>query len=153
MLAGELSLHQIPVAVRMSWASLRQTTREEDMAYCLMGLFDINMPMLYGEGKKAFLRLQEELIKQNSNMSIFAWNRFELNFGHNLHVGLLASSRKDFMYMRYAVPVIGQIPEFSVGNRGLKFHLALGKCNKSELYVLPLGHKIGDIEEIGVYLR
>ncbi|KAF2866292.1 heterokaryon incompatibility protein-domain-containing protein [Massariosphaeria phaeospora] len=64
ILHGENTLDQIPVAVRMSWASKRETTRDEDMAYCLLGIFDINMPMLYGEGSKAFLRLQEEIIKQ-----------------------------------------------------------------------------------------
>ncbi|KAH7305386.1 heterokaryon incompatibility protein-domain-containing protein [Rhexocercosporidium sp. MPI-PUGE-AT-0058] len=45
------------VVDKMSWAVGRQTTREEDLAYCLMGLFDINMPLLYGERTKAFLRL------------------------------------------------------------------------------------------------
>jgi hypothetical protein len=46
------------VAQRMSWASERETTRLEDLAYCLLGLFGVNMPLLYGEGSKAFLRLQ-----------------------------------------------------------------------------------------------
>src|SRR6478735_5744653 len=40
----------ISVADRMSWASMRYTTRIEDMAYCLLGIFDVNMPLLYGEG-------------------------------------------------------------------------------------------------------
>lgn len=66
-------LDKIPVAIRMSWAASRETIREEDMAYCLMGIFDINMPMFYGEGQKAFRRLQEEIIKQSTDMSIFAW--------------------------------------------------------------------------------
>ncbi|KAK3367857.1 hypothetical protein B0H63DRAFT_535956 [Podospora didyma] len=47
------------VATRMSWAAKRHTTRIEDIAYCLLGMFDVHMPLLYGEGKKAFLRLQE----------------------------------------------------------------------------------------------
>ena len=46
------------VAQRMSWASERETSRSEDLAYCLLGLFGVNMPLLYGEGTKAFLRLQ-----------------------------------------------------------------------------------------------
>ncbi|KAL2206723.1 HET-domain-containing protein [Sarocladium strictum] len=54
------------VAQKMSWAAKRQTTRSEDMAYCLMGLFDVNMPLLYGEGgEKAFCRLQEEILKDS----------------------------------------------------------------------------------------
>jgi hypothetical protein len=59
---------------RMHWASRRQTTREEDKAYCLLGLFDINMPLLYGEGKKAFHRLQEEIIKNFNDHTIFLWD-------------------------------------------------------------------------------
>ncbi|KAI6098442.1 hypothetical protein EV401DRAFT_2147474 [Pisolithus croceorrhizus] len=43
-------------------------------AYSLMGLLDVNMPMLYGEGKKAFLCLQQEVICKSSNQTIFAWN-------------------------------------------------------------------------------
>ena len=49
------------VADRMGWASRRQTTRTEDIAYCLLGIFDVHMPLLYGEGEKAFVRLQEEM--------------------------------------------------------------------------------------------
>lgn len=58
----------------MSWASQRQTTRSEDIAYCLLGIFDVNMALLYGEGgKKAFFRLQLEIIKSSNDDSIFAW--------------------------------------------------------------------------------
>ncbi|CAJ2511477.1 Uu.00g071020.m01.CDS01 [Anthostomella pinea] len=65
-------LYEAPVAQRMSWASNRITTREEDIAYCLLGIFDVNIPMLYGEGNKAFIRLQEEIIKSSNDLSIFA---------------------------------------------------------------------------------
>jgi len=45
----------------MSWADTRQTTREEDMAYSLLGIFDVHMPLIYGEGKEnAFRRLNRE---------------------------------------------------------------------------------------------
>jgi len=63
----------ISIAERMSWAATRKTTRLEDMAYCLMGIFNVNMPLLYGEGKKSFIRLQEEIIKSSDDSSIFAW--------------------------------------------------------------------------------
>jgi len=62
------------IAQRMSWASKRRTTRLEDIAYCLMGLFDVNMPLLYGEGTKAFLRLQEEILKRSNDNTLFAWH-------------------------------------------------------------------------------
>ncbi|KAL6410637.1 HET domain-containing protein [Ilyonectria robusta] len=62
-----------PIAQRMSWASKRNTTREEDMAYCLLGIFDIHMPLLYGEGRRAFIRLQEEIMRRGVDYSIFLW--------------------------------------------------------------------------------
>ena len=61
------------VAQKMFWASRRETTRIEDTAYCLLGIFDVNMPLLYGEGPKAFQRLQEEILKVNADTSLFAW--------------------------------------------------------------------------------
>lgn len=58
----------------MSWSSQRQTTRSEDIAYCLLGIFDVHMALLYGEGgKRAFFRLQLEIIKSSNDDSIFAW--------------------------------------------------------------------------------
>ena len=61
-LSGTAAVQSASVGKRMSWASRRQTTREEDLAYSLLGLFDVNMPMLYGEGgRQAFLRLQHEI--------------------------------------------------------------------------------------------
>jgi hypothetical protein len=55
---------QFTVEERMLWTARRRTTRKEDEAYCLLGIFDIFMPLLYGEGKeKAFIRLQEEIDK------------------------------------------------------------------------------------------
>ncbi|KAF2113731.1 hypothetical protein BDV96DRAFT_461546, partial [Lophiotrema nucula] len=70
----DLSLRrQYSIAKIMSWAAHRRTTRLEDMAYCLLGLFNINMPLLYGEGEKAFIRLQEEIIKETTDLSLFAW--------------------------------------------------------------------------------
>ncbi|KAI6043174.1 heterokaryon incompatibility protein-domain-containing protein, partial [Pisolithus marmoratus] len=60
------------VAQIMSWAADRETTRVEDRAYSLLGLFGLQMPMLYGEGK-AFQRLQLEIIRSSNDHSIFAW--------------------------------------------------------------------------------
>jgi len=62
------------VADRMTWAAKRTTTRVEDVAYCLLGIFDVNMPLLYGEGQKAFTRLQEEILRTSTDQSIFAWS-------------------------------------------------------------------------------
>lgn len=63
------------VAERMSFASSRRATRIEDVAYSLLGLFDVSMPLLYGEGERAFLRLQQEIIKVSDDESILCWSR------------------------------------------------------------------------------
>lgn len=66
-------IRRVSIAKRMSWASKRVTTRKEDMAYCLIGIFGVNMPLLYGEGEKAFTRLQEEIMEESDDQSLFAW--------------------------------------------------------------------------------
>ena len=71
---GLENVHSFSIALRMSWAAARDTSRVEDIAYCLMGIFGINMPLLYGEGEKSFLRLQEEIMKVSNDETIFAWN-------------------------------------------------------------------------------
>lgn len=73
VLTGKTSLFECPIAQRMAWAAERTTTRVEDRAYSLLGIFRVSMPMLYGEGERAFQRLQEEIIKQSDDHSLFAW--------------------------------------------------------------------------------
>jgi hypothetical protein len=87
------------VAKRISWLSSRTTTRLEDQAYCAMGLLDINMPLLYGEGEKAFRRLQEGVIRQKNDYSIFAWAA-PSGPGTPLFSGPLASSPSWFSCWR-----------------------------------------------------
>ncbi|TVY50844.1 Vegetative incompatibility protein HET-E-1 [Lachnellula cervina] len=74
ILKEPLELEYASLAKKMAWAAGRQTTRVEDVAYCLLGLFDVNMPLLYGKGTKAFIRLQEENLKSSDDQSLFAWN-------------------------------------------------------------------------------
>jgi hypothetical protein len=76
----------------MSWVSKRNTTREEDIVYCLLGIFDINMPLLYGEGRRAFIRLQEEIMRRRVDYSIFLWQSTAL---HST-TGLLCDSPQYF---------------------------------------------------------
>lgn len=71
------AIRSASIATKFSWAAVRQTTRAEDMAYCLLGLLDINMPMLYGEGERAFYRLQSELIARYNDHTIFTWEAIE----------------------------------------------------------------------------
>lgn len=70
----EILLRDNSIARKMSWASRRKTTESEDMAYCLMGLFNVNMDLRYGEGgKEAFSRLQQSIVGISKDPSIFAW--------------------------------------------------------------------------------
>lgn len=83
------------IAQRMSWASKRFTTRGEDMAYCLLGLFNVNMPLLYGEGgERAFRRLQVAILSQSTDQSIFM---------HLLKQRLLARDPSSFYQCRDAM--------------------------------------------------
>lgn len=92
VIVGEMALDKVAAAVRMSWAADRNTTREEDVAYSLMGIFGINMPLLYGEGRKAFIRLQHEIIRQSNDQSIFAWTTDR----DQEERGILAHSPREF---------------------------------------------------------
>ncbi|KAI4250781.1 MAG: hypothetical protein LQ352_005250 [Teloschistes flavicans] len=78
-------------AAKMSWMSKRQTTRSEDLSYSLLGLFDVYMPLIYGEGENAFLRLQHEIVKTSNDESIFAWTDDTLS-----ESGMFALSPKAF---------------------------------------------------------
>ncbi len=85
------------IATKMGWAANRQTSMVEDKAYCLLGLFDVNMPLLYGEGFKAFERLQEEIMRQSDDESIFVHK-------HSSHLSPLAYSPADFADSRMILP-------------------------------------------------
>ncbi|KAK7999723.1 hypothetical protein PG990_012323 [Apiospora arundinis] len=91
LLANEARLDGFSIAERMSWAAGRKASVVEDRAYSLFGLFNVNLPMLYGERENAFLRLQEEIIKTDDGNSIFAW----VSVGE-LNGGLLATTPEDF---------------------------------------------------------
>jgi hypothetical protein len=55
-------LSDFNVPERMSWTETRDTTRKEDNAYSLLGIFNVHIPLIYGEGREnAFKRLREEI--------------------------------------------------------------------------------------------
>jgi hypothetical protein len=62
------------VPEKMAWVSGRRTTRIEDIAYCLIGIFDIGFMIAYGEGNRAFFRLMEEIIKRYDKWDVFLWS-------------------------------------------------------------------------------
>ncbi|KAM5540126.1 hypothetical protein V8D89_006266 [Ganoderma adspersum] len=80
-LSQKVPLYSFSVAQRLSWVARWETTRVEDRAYSLLGIFDINMPTLYGEGERAFQRLQEEILRRIPDQSIFAWGNASVYLG------------------------------------------------------------------------
>ncbi|KAI0551983.1 heterokaryon incompatibility protein-domain-containing protein [Xylaria curta] len=121
------------VAERMSWLSRRETTRTEDMAYCMLGLFDINMPLLYGEGSRAFIRLQEEIMKVSNDHSLFCWtwdrNR---NYG-----GALCPFPSYFMDSSHFIPSQWNTKPspYSMTNAGLSITLPLLFCYPGDYFI------------------
>lgn len=148
-------LATIPLAKRMSWAAGRQTTRVEDLAYCLMGIFDVNMPMIYGEGTKAFIRLQEEVLKKTTDLSLFAWQA-KANTGYR---GILAESPAEFLGSGEVVSSDDQFrfrDEISMTNKGVKINTALQYSGEGT-YVMDLHcyreGANGIPTRIGIYLK
>ncbi|KAL7754925.1 hypothetical protein ACKLNR_015265 [Fusarium oxysporum f. sp. zingiberi] len=101
------NINTIPVAQRMSWAANRETTRVEDAAYCLLGIFNVNMPLLYGEGSKAFLRLQEEIVQDYDDLSVFAWKQDPRSYGVGILRGCFATSPAEFAHWLNAYIGVG----------------------------------------------
>jgi hypothetical protein len=135
-LASHFSLSHASVAQKLSWASRRVTTRTEDIAYCLLGLVGVNMPLLYGEGNKAFLRLQQEIIRQTDDESIFAWCDPFVTPGHVS--GILASSIEHFAGSGHVRVVEGYRKPYAVTNKGLDFDVPCHHVKNRDVYIIPL---------------
>ncbi|KAL2150905.1 hypothetical protein VTH82DRAFT_6003 [Thermothelomyces myriococcoides] len=149
-------IHNASVAKRMAWAANRSTSRIEDQAYSLLGIFGVNMPIMYGEGSKAFLRLQEEIIKRSDDQSIFAWGALghpstrnqqhphltepdedELDLATtNGTTGVLATSPRDFAGMEQVVtaspPSNREVSDHAMTNKGLRITLDMTRPNSGD---------------------
>jgi hypothetical protein len=143
-------LHSVSVAKRMSWAAKRETTREEDIAYCLLGLFGVSMPLLYGEGSKSFLRLQQEIMKESSDQSLFAWSRTTEFVDSNLH-SMLAPHPRSFSSSGDIVPFQGiehfgtATEHYTMTNKGLQISLPVLQRKEDRKFVAILAcHREGN---------
>ena len=140
------------IAERFSWAARRKTTRPEDIAYCLMGIFSVNMPMLYGEGDKAFLRLQEEIMKISDDHSLFAWTDNEAS--DDVPHGLLARHPFCFRHSNEFVPYrnwLASQPHY-MSNRGLRIDLHLSTLVDKSLLAAALNCPVPPLFEDSSYL-
>ncbi|KAM7212849.1 Heterokaryon incompatibility protein (HET) domain containing protein [Rhypophila decipiens] len=179
VLRGTKGLEAFPVARKMGWASYRTTTREEDMAYCLLGIFDIHMPLIYGEGgTRAFIRLQEEIIKQTNDLSIFCWTTqlsSDTTTDPQQQVqsldefrGVLANSPSEFQYTAHQDFVslfkqrynIFRTLDFAITNKGIRINIKLSQSKESGLWFMPLSpltyFTVGQqekVEMVGIWLK
>ncbi|KAF4914240.1 Vegetative incompatibility protein HET-E-1 [Colletotrichum viniferum] len=126
----------------MSWAATRDTTRVEDRAYSLLGIFDINMPMIYGEGDKAFRRLQEEIARETNDLSLFAWRASPSTAGKSqIFRGLFATSPNEFSSCATITNSVARHDtqqEFSLTNKGVRIQTKLFK-HADNAYIMSLG--------------
>jgi len=132
LLGNSNLIFSAPVGQRMSWAATRKTTRLEDVAYCLLGIFEVNMPLLYGEGPRAFMRLQEAIVSQSTDLSIFAWTQQPdpndpLPQVMHQFRGIFARSPMEFSRCTSLLaqqPLFQSKREFDITNRGVRmtFH-------------------------------
>lgn len=110
----------------MSWFGQRETTRLEDEAYCLLGLFDIYMPTLYGEGRNAFRQLQEEIMRQSIDTTLFAWGyagpldmldmrppatEFDLISGNSAHAASGVFAPSPSVFQRHGIAYFSLTPD------------------------------------------
>ncbi|KAI1391422.1 HET-domain-containing protein [Hypoxylon trugodes] len=159
ILRGEQSLDTVPIARRMSWAAKRNTARIEDQAYCLLGIFDIHMPLLYGEGANAFIRFQEEIIKRSEDLSIFApaADVIDSQDVPAQPCNLLATSPKEFANFGQLTPTRGldlTAQPFTMTNFGLNFlqqELGVFVSWEEPIYTLSLQCELGPNQKL--YLR
>lgn len=121
LLLGKSKIKDICASQILFWASKRQTTRTEDRTYSLLGLFDISFPILYGEGSRAFRRLQEEIVRKNFDHTIFAWSLEEEG---KTYSGLLAKSPDAFARS-------GSIRKMPFDKYSLRFDFGKGRMNYS----------------------
>jgi len=155
-MTGARPLEIASVAKRMSWAARRTTTRMEDLAYCLMGIFSVNMPMLYGEGARAFIRLQEEIVKVSDDETLFAWTNPEAS--PDSEHGLLATYPAFFADSGSYVPYFdprASVP-YSMTNQGLRINLSITHIEYSEtLHVAALNCPSlnGATGHLAIYLK
>jgi hypothetical protein len=139
MITFKTGLYHYSIAQRMNWASKRTTTKIEDIAYCLLGIFEVNMPLLYGEGGNAFLRLQEEIIRRSDDQSFLVWRSvFDEGLAASQSSFLLAFSPASFFEEDTTVTQIGNQP-FSFNNIGLSIKVALVETRLTDFVfaVLP----------------
>ncbi|KAE9976979.1 hypothetical protein EG328_002306 [Venturia inaequalis] len=130
-----VSHDSFPVAQKMSWAANRTTSKPEDMAYCLMGIFHVNMPMLYGEGgSEAFHRLQRGIMEIIEDHTLFTWQRRD---DQPDNLGFLANSPSAFSPSSKYDPTQLEPVHVTRSNGGSEPPSSTGRGLRIQLPLLP----------------
>lgn len=151
ILCGDDDLDTASIAQRMSWASKRRTQRLEDRAYSLMGIFGIHMPLIYGEGEQAFLRLQEEIMRISHDDSLFVWK------SSDCRGGLLATSPEAFQESGDIVqfnPFNDRSTAFTINSRGIHLKVRFIGVGPQRLGLAILHcRRKGEDKPVAIYAR
>ncbi|KAH7092457.1 heterokaryon incompatibility protein-domain-containing protein [Paraphoma chrysanthemicola] len=150
---GTYPLSRVSVAKKISWAAHREATREEDLAYCLIGIFGISMSLVYGEGKRAFTRLQEEIMKETNDLTLFAWQADPTTVEQRPYRGILATSPNEFGGAGAIVSSSNtkNNPEFAMTNKGLRIETSFGRGHGKSI-ILPLNCHQNSLEHNAIGL-
>lgn len=109
------------------------------MAYCLFGIFDVNMPLIYGEGGKAFIRLQEAIAQNTDDFSLFVWS---YEYPDQEYRGMFAKSPTEFSRCRHVAPIRDPLlygrQSLTMINRGFRFQASLRPRREEGDYLMNL---------------
>ncbi|KAI0126394.1 hypothetical protein BJ170DRAFT_723861 [Xylariales sp. AK1849] len=118
----------------MAWAAPQQTTRTEDLAYCLLGVFQVAVPLIHGEDERAFIRLQKrDLFKKTNDLMLPAWTV----------VGAT---------INWGPPEARDNPEFTVSDEGHRIHQEFREISKDKLF-MGFRCKEKQSKELGIILQ
>ncbi|KAF3013172.1 hypothetical protein E8E14_000408 [Neopestalotiopsis sp. 37M] len=152
ILQSQKNIASTSIAHRMSWVGRRSTTVPEDTAYCLLGIFGVNMPLLYGEGlERAFRRLQEEIMEYSDDHSLFAWR--SPSGEEQTTTGLLAPSPKCFQSSGSCSPRPDPLASrpFFMTNKGIQISLRLMQGATGEIATLEC--EGWGLQHLSIYLK
>ncbi|KPM43048.1 hypothetical protein AK830_g3522 [Neonectria ditissima] len=142
-------LPDFSIGRRMSWAAQLSASRPEDVAYSLLGIFGVSMTIIYGEGHRAFHRLQEEILRDTNDATLFAWQ----STGTQKYRGLLANSPSEFHHFSiHSQSMSLRVPGcIQTSSAGILIDDTFGVHNAGQEIVLCLsGQRSQDGSETGV---
>ncbi|KAI8631247.1 heterokaryon incompatibility protein-domain-containing protein [Xylariaceae sp. FL1651] len=153
-LLGTTPLLEFSIEAKMSWAANRRSERPEDAAYSILGIFDIHMPLIYGEGaKQAFHRLQLEIVKSTPDLSIFAWHNKKQSPEVKFY-SLLAHSPSQFRFERRVTTLIPP-RHHTMTNKGMEMIAVLSLIPMGQIkrHFLCLSYNGKDETATGIFLQ